>query len=608
MSADFMPWWNFVAAETRLPWFALLDLFLKATALLLVAHLVDALLRRRWPVACATMWNAALVGLVALPIAEFALPKTDLVARLWPSPADRNVATIVETPYLLPERVLIDDPMPETYAERPAPTIVPSPEPPIAAVVPPPVAEAPVEANVAVTAMSWSLTRRSWLLAAAAVYLIGWLIAAWRLVAALRAVAKLRRASIAPADVDWNRRLAKWIERLGLPEHVELRTSADVSVPLVVGARRPLILLPTDVAEQSKPASRDAVLVHELTHVARADYAWQLLARTVRVFLWFHPLVWLAERRINYVRERVCDAFSVHGVGGVEPYAEALLEMAGRLVRRCPLALGLAVVRTSKLGERLEAIYARGGHGRYAASRFGRASAAIAALAAAALLGHAALAGIVAREESGLPAEAAAAVEAFRAEAEEVARQTTARVEAAREQAIARLQAMQDEYTRSAKLDEAVAIRDQIRALRSLSSPPQPLHAYGTRPIVKASVAPMPDPGALLAYREFVGQSLSFLVTGDGGEIMSIWGTDVYTDDSHLAKAAVHAGVLGADETGVVRVTILPGQSSYRGSRRNGVQSLDYGSFPGSYRIEPSRNAAASGDPSEILPAPIEER
>ena len=49
----------------------------------------------------------------------------------------------------------------------------------------------------------------------------------------------------------------------------------------------------------------------------------------------------------------------------------------------------------------------------------------------------------------------------------------------------------------------------------------------------------------------------------------TVWGSDVYTDDSTLAAAAVHAGAVGAGETGLVKVTILPGESSYDASTRN---------------------------------------
>lgn len=85
-------------------------------------------------------------------------------------------------------------------------------------------------------------------------------------------------------------------------------------------------------------------------------------------------------------------------------------------------------------------------------------------------------------------------------------------------------------------------------------------------------------------YRDKTGETLTFAIIGavDG----QVWGTDVYTDDSCLSTAAVHAGILKAGQKGTVRVTVLPGQSSYRGSTRNGVTSDPWESWDGSFKFE----------------------
>ncbi len=88
-------------------------------------------------------------------------------------------------------------------------------------------------------------------------------------------------------------------------------------------------------------------------------------------------------------------------------------------------------------------------------------------------------------------------------------------------------------------------------------------------------------PTNLVGYRNKVGGVYQFTVTGVARG--AVWGTDVYTDDSSVAAAAVHAGVLAAGETKTVTVTILPGQASYPASTRNGVSSASWGSWAGSY-------------------------
>lgn len=63
-----------------------------------------------------------------------------------------------------------------------------------------------------------------------------------------------------------------------------------------------------------------------------------------------------------------------------------------------------------------------------------------------------------------------------------------------------------------------------------------------------------------------------------------VWGSDVYTDDSRLCRAALHAGVI-TPSGGVVTVVREPGSPIYVGSRRNGVESLDYGAHSDSIRF-----------------------
>jgi len=111
--------------------------------------------------------------------------------------------------------------------------------------------------------------------------------------------------------------------------------------------------------------------------------------------------------------------------------------------------------------------------------------------------------------------------------------------------------------------------------------------------------AVLPDPGNLVDYRGRNGETFQFLVRASTGG--GAWGTDVYTDDSMLATAAVHAGALGYGKTGVVEVTILPGGESYTGSMRYGVTTDSCGPWYGSYSV-----ASIQGDEARAAPAPAE--
>ncbi len=108
-------------------------------------------------------------------------------------------------------------------------------------------------------------------------------------------------------------------------------------------------------------------------------------------------------------------------------------------------------------------------------------------------------------------------------------------------------------------------------------------------------------PLALTGYRSRVGQSFELSVTGATSG--PVWGTDVYTDDSHVGRAAVHAGVLAPGETKTVTVSILPGQSSYAASSRNGVSSSSWGGWGGSYSFAGSAGTAFTTIAAATAPA-----
>lgn len=87
----------------------------------------------------------------------------------------------------------------------------------------------------------------------------------------------------------------------------------------------------------------------------------------------------------------------------------------------------------------------------------------------------------------------------------------------------------------------------------------------------------------LVEYQGKHGTVINLIVTGDTEG--DVWGTDIYTDDSDISAAAVHAGILKVGETKTVGITILPGQESYGGTLRNGIRSGDYGQWDGSFKF-----------------------
>jgi hypothetical protein len=97
-------------------------------------------------------------------------------------------------------------------------------------------------------------------------------------------------------------------------------------------------------------------------------------------------------------------------------------------------------------------------------------------------------------------------------------------------------------------------------------------------------------------WRGKLGQRLSF--SCPPGKPQKIWGTDVYSDDSSLCSAAVHAGVI-SKKGGPITIEIRAGLPSYRGSKRHKISSWENGPWDGSFVVL----GATGGDDDEGEPA-----
>ena len=117
--------------------------------------------------------------------------------------------------------------------------------------------------------------------------------------------------------------------RTGCDREAELYRCSHIHTPMLMGFRRPVILLPEDV-----PAgSLEAALAHELTHLKHRDTWYMLLMTLARCVHWFNPLVWLMVRTARRDMELCCDYDLLNGQGeeARRAYGRAILDqMTGR--------------------------------------------------------------------------------------------------------------------------------------------------------------------------------------------------------------------------------------------------------------------------------------
>src|SRR5690606_9170703 len=84
-----------------------------------------------------------------------------------------------------------------------------------------------------------------------------------------------------------------------------------------------------------------------------------------------------------------------------------------------------------------------------------------------------------------------------------------------------------------------------------------------------------------------------------GGRLGSVWGTGLYTDDSSICTAAVHAGVIDVINGGPVDIEIRPGAGAYVASRHNGVTSSRWARWSGSFIIHGAQLSTPPAVPAQ---------
>ena len=161
-----------------------------------------------------------------------------------------------------------------------------------------------------------------------------WLVNAWmcgalvfsvRLIGGWAAASRMRSArSARPAAPEWQLRLVRLMERMRVSRPVQLLVSSLAQTPVVIGHLSPAILVPLSALSGLPVEQVEALLMHELAHIRRADYLVNLLQSVAEALLFYHPSVWWLSNEIRVERELCCDDIAVAMSGDALIYARAL--------------------------------------------------------------------------------------------------------------------------------------------------------------------------------------------------------------------------------------------------------------------------------------------
>lgn len=283
-------------------------------------------------------WRAVLLAALAMPLLILALPAIHVAVpiptRLQPAAAPQPVAS---------------------RAVAPAPNVVPPATEAREFAAPREDARfAPASSSPVVPARPFVF---SWPPFLVALYLLVALAFLARLAVGVRFGARLARTAAPIRDGNATAVLSRLANVAGLRAAPRLAESAMLSVPLMMGVREPVILLP----EGWRAWDADeftAVLAHELSHVRRGDALLQRLALLHRAIFWFSPLAWWLERHLAELSEQASDEAALASGADRTRYAETLLGFFAEL-EAVPQRVwwhGVSMAKTGQAEKRVERI------------------------------------------------------------------------------------------------------------------------------------------------------------------------------------------------------------------------------------------------------------
>lgn len=166
----------------------------------------------------------------------------------------------------------------------------------------------------------------------AAMLMIVWLLAAgFLLVTTLIRQRRFHRRVLTMPPIDpatLKIDLPELCRQSGVRNNIWLLESDLLDSPAAWGILRPTIILPRGMSRSLSAEELQWVLLHELAHVRRRDLTMAAVQRCATVLYFFHPVVWIAIRVIDRLREDACDDLAVAHSGnlGAEP-AEVFLRV-----------------------------------------------------------------------------------------------------------------------------------------------------------------------------------------------------------------------------------------------------------------------------------------
>jgi beta-lactamase regulating signal transducer with metallopeptidase domain len=139
---------------------------------------------------------------------------------------------------------------------------------------------------------------------------------------------QIRKEGLQKPDVELRLFVKRTATYLGIKKEVKIYFSDFIKSPLTLGFLKPLILVPVASINHLTTDQLEALLLHELAHIKRADYLINILQSVIQTLLFFNPFVQLLGQLTKKERENSCDDWVLQFQYNPVMYAEALLRIA----------------------------------------------------------------------------------------------------------------------------------------------------------------------------------------------------------------------------------------------------------------------------------------
>ncbi|MCE7994960.1 MAG: M48 family metalloprotease [Roseivirga sp.] len=156
------------------------------------------------------------------------------------------------------------------------------------------------------------------------IWALGFALFTFRLSGGFYMVHKLKRNSQEPVDDYWVSKIAEMCTQLKIRLPVELRQSARLTSPIVLGYLKPMVIFPIGLLQGLPTDQVEAILLHELAHIKRFDYLLNVLVSLLQVVFFYHPAYWWLQSQLDSEREYSCDDLVLHQTGNSLSLIKAL--------------------------------------------------------------------------------------------------------------------------------------------------------------------------------------------------------------------------------------------------------------------------------------------